>query len=78
MIFFFLFYQNTNEARWVDGGKEVFHLNLQLVSSIYTSHHHLHNFFHACDRFHSGSISQSDVTRHVKVGCCNIKKLDFD
>ncbi|XP_074657465.1 dedicator of cytokinesis protein 9-like [Tubulanus polymorphus] len=38
------------EIKWVDSGKQLFHCDLRLVSTIYTKDVHLHNFFQHCQK----------------------------
>lgn len=58
--------KHSTEVRWVDGGKALFHVDISLKSTIYTSQTHLHNFFNACQRFQCNTINDQDLTRHIK------------
>ena len=69
--------QHVPDVKWVDGGKPLFHVNFSLVSSIYTSQTHLHNFFDACDRFRNKKITDEDLTRHVKVSRTTTAAVHF-
>ncbi|CAH1780654.1 unnamed protein product, partial [Owenia fusiformis] len=46
------------EIKWVDGGKQLFKVDLQLASTIYTKDQHLHNFFDHCQRM-QGALSSA-------------------
>ena len=52
----------------MDGGKPLFKVGITLVSSIYTDDQHIHNFFEACKKFHSGAFTDRDIIRNLKVG----------
>lgn len=60
----------------MDGGKPLFKVLTRMVSSIYTTDTHLHNFFESCQRFYSAATtSDQDVVKYLKVSGCLIAFL---
>jgi len=57
------FGSKTSDVRWVDGGRPLFQIRLNLVSSLVTSDSNLHSFFDCCQRFISGSSSSEDLIK---------------
>ena len=63
-----LFSQDGTNLKWVDGGKQLFQVNLDVVSTIYSVDVHLNNFFDSCQRFYSSTTSgDADITKYLKV-----------
>ncbi|XP_077970747.1 dedicator of cytokinesis protein 9-like isoform X3 [Styela clava] len=54
------------ELKWVDGGKLLFRLSTRLVSSVYTTDPHIHNFFDSCQRSLTGNATDHDVVKYLK------------
>ncbi|XP_064456848.1 dedicator of cytokinesis protein 9-like isoform X3 [Ornithodoros turicata] len=54
------------DVRMVDGGKELFRVNLKLVSTVYTKDQHLQNFFAHCQKLLENKIPGPDTGTLVK------------
>lgn len=59
--------QSAAEVKWVDGGKPLFKVNLQLNSTIYTKDQHLHMFFFHCQKMMSAPSPGHDSLNKLKV-----------
>ncbi|XP_041349256.1 LOW QUALITY PROTEIN: dedicator of cytokinesis protein 9-like [Gigantopelta aegis] len=49
------------DIKWVDGGKQLFKINLRLMSTIYTQDQHLHNFFQVCQKIENSHGVPADL-----------------
>uniref|UniRef100_H2Y9C7 PH domain-containing protein n=1 Tax=Ciona savignyi TaxID=51511 RepID=H2Y9C7_CIOSA len=54
------------EVKWVDGGKNLFRVGLNLVSTIYTDDKFIHNFFESCQRLSTSTSEQSIDLNAIK------------
>ncbi|XP_033100941.1 dedicator of cytokinesis protein 11-like isoform X8 [Anneissia japonica] len=54
------------EIKWVDGGKNLLKLNLQLVSTIYTKDQHVHNFFKQCQDWDGSPTNSLELIKFIK------------
>ncbi|XP_071951747.1 dedicator of cytokinesis protein 9-like isoform X5 [Antedon mediterranea] len=54
------------EIKWVDGGKNLLKVNLQLVSTIYTKDQHVHNFFRQCQDWEGSPTNSLDLIKCIK------------
>ncbi|XP_065925413.1 dedicator of cytokinesis protein 9 isoform X3 [Magallana gigas] len=49
------------DIKWVDNGKPIFRVKVQLHSTLYTKDQHLHNFFYHCQKIESALMPGTDV-----------------
>ena len=71
--FIFIFLQSSvTEVKWVDGGKPLFKIKLQLNSTIYTKDQHLHMFFFHCQKM-MATPTPTDSLNKLKVRMSNMK-----
>ncbi|XP_076304439.1 dedicator of cytokinesis protein Ziz isoform X14 [Tachypleus tridentatus] len=54
------------DIRWLDGGKELFKVELKLVSTVYTKDLHLHNFFLHCQKLQDTKFADSEIKTLLK------------
>jgi len=62
----------VTEVKWVDGGKPLFKIKLQLNSTIYTKDQHLHMFFFHCQKM-MATPTPTDSLNKLKVRMSNMK-----
>ncbi|XP_078311766.1 dedicator of cytokinesis protein 9-like isoform X14 [Crassostrea virginica] len=49
------------DIKWVDNGKQIFRVRVQLHSTVYTKDQHLHNFFYHCQKIENALVPGTDV-----------------